>query len=57
MLDAQGAQRLADLECAKHKRFAHMILKGDYWELNYTFDYAVVLWRDEGEPSDMKKSS
>jgi hypothetical protein len=38
MLDAGEAQRLADAECAKHERFARMVIKGDYWERNYTFD-------------------
>ena len=38
MMDAQKAQALADAECAKHKRYARMTLKADYWERNYTFE-------------------
>ncbi len=29
MLDAAEAQRLANAECAEHKRFARMAIKGD----------------------------
>jgi hypothetical protein len=38
MMDAKEAQRLADSECAKNKRYAKMTLKADYWERNYTFE-------------------
>lgn len=38
MMDAQKAQQLADDECAKHKRYAKMTFKADYWERNYTFE-------------------
>ena len=37
-MDAKEAQRLADAECAKHKRYAKMTIKADYWERNYTFE-------------------
>ena len=37
-MDAKEAQRLADVECAKHKRYAKMTMKADYWERNYTFE-------------------
>ena len=38
MMDAKEAQRLADIECAKHTRYAKMTFKADYWERNYTFE-------------------
>jgi hypothetical protein len=37
-LNAKEAQRLADAECSKHKRYAKMTIKGDYWDRNYTFE-------------------
>ena len=37
-MDAKEAQKLADAECAKHKRYAKMTIKADYWERNYTFE-------------------
>lgn len=37
-LDAAASQKLADAECKKHKRYAKMTIKGDYWDRNYTFD-------------------
>lgn len=37
-LNAAEAQRLADVECQKHSRYAKMTIKGDYWERNYTFE-------------------
>lgn len=37
-LNASEAQRLADAECLKHKRYAKMTIKGDYWDRNYTFE-------------------
>jgi hypothetical protein len=37
-MNAKAAQELADAECAKHKRYAKMTLKADYWERNYTFE-------------------
>lgn len=38
MMEAGLAQKLADAECAKHKRFARMSSKASYWERNYIFD-------------------
>ncbi len=38
LMDAKEAQKLADAECAKHKRYAKMTIKADYWERNYTFE-------------------
>ena len=32
------AQKLANAECAKYKKFARMTVKADYWERNYIFD-------------------
>ena len=37
-MNAGEAQTLANAECAKHKRFARMITKADYWDRNYVFD-------------------
>lgn len=37
-MEAGEAQRIAAAECAKHKRFARMSGKADYWDRNYTFD-------------------
>lgn len=37
-LNAAEAQRLADVECKKHNRYAKMTIKGDYWERNYSFE-------------------
>lgn len=32
------AQKLANAECAKYKKFARLAVKADYWERNYVFD-------------------
>ncbi|HUX64790.1 hypothetical protein [Sulfuricella sp.] len=37
-MNAGDAQTLANAECAKHKRFARMASKADYWDRNYVFD-------------------
>ena len=37
-MNAKEAQKLADAECLKHKRFARMTIKADYWDRNYTFE-------------------
>lgn len=37
-MDAKEAQRLADAECAKYKRYAKMTIKADYWDRNYSFE-------------------
>jgi len=37
-MDAREAQRLADAECAKYKRYAKMTIKADYWDRNYSFE-------------------
>lgn len=38
MMEAGLAQKLANAECAKYKRFARMSSKADYWDRNYVFD-------------------
>ena len=37
-LNAAEAQRLADIECDKHHRYAKMTIKGGYWDRHYTFE-------------------
>lgn len=36
-LNAAEAQRLADIECQKHNRYAQMTIPGGYWDRHYTF--------------------
>ncbi|MDF9903945.1 hypothetical protein [Pseudomonas sp. lyk4-40-TSB-59a] len=36
-LNAAEAQRLADIECQKHLRYAQMTIPGGYWDRHYTF--------------------
>ena len=47
MMDAQEAQRLANIECAKNSRYAKMTLEAEYWEWNYTFECVESQFRPD----------